>query len=243
VKSHLRCAQFALPAVLLALLFAAGSGCTRRAAPNESRTAVINVRGQGSASTLPDKIEWRLLIHGDAPSVATAHDRVLAADADLMARAKELGIPEGDFKLQDLRQGADWRWVNGQREPANTYFSDLSVALTITDASKYPAVAEKLFVDNAIFVEGVAFKSSKSEDLQRQALAAAITNAKEQAAFAARKFGVTLGGLRNVNIMGPLQPIYDSARIVGALQLHAQVLPSLKPITVTASVDAAFELK
>ncbi len=227
---------------LFLALASAWTGCARRESAPETRT--IDVPGRGTASAMPDKIEWRLLIHCDAPSVAAAHDHVLAAETALLARAKSLGVPDRDFKTKDLRQGANWKWVNGQREPTNTYYSEMSLVLSLPGVAKYPAVAEKLFVDNALVVEGVDFEISKPEALRLKALANAIADAKAKAEFAAGQFGIRLGDVSRVNLLNQ-QPIFVGARVMGALAERSSgaSLPALQPVKVSASVMVTYEIK
>lgn len=224
----------------------AWTGCARHSRPNESSARTIAMQGQGNATAMPDKITWRLLIHCDAPSVEAAHSEVLAANSRLMARAKDLGLPKSDFKMTDWRQGANWKWVQGQREPTNTYYSELWLELSIADVSKYPAITDQLFVDNALIVEGVQFKSSKLDELRRQALAAAIADAKSRAEFAAKQLGVTLGPVRHLNVLGRIQVIEAAPfAIQAALQINrtAEALPALHPISVKASVDLSYNIR
>lgn len=215
------------------------TGCSRQPVWNDRQ---LSLKGTHKIEAMPDHVSWQVEIHCVAASIEVAHQQMLDAVARIRERGKSLRIPDTAFSAGGIRQGTEWEWTEGRRRKSNQFFSELSLVVAIDDLSLYGPISERLFVDDSLVVSGVRFTYSKSDELYREALAGALAAADAKAKFVAQKAGVSLAGIRRVDLDENHYAAAPSLMMDVAEKATAS-LPALRPQAIEAAVSVTYEIK
>jgi uncharacterized protein YggE len=172
-------------AVLVAVFV--GFGSARSAGATEGR---ITVTGEGSVTTTPDRASFAFTVITSGKTAVAA----LAANATVAKKViealKAAGVAAPDIRTAQV--GLSPRYSqNG--EAILDYTASNSVSATIKNLDSAGAVVDAAVGAGADQVSGPSLTVSDQHALYRQALAAAINDAKAKAEVAVRAAGRTLG--------------------------------------------------
>ena len=142
----------------------------------------ISVTGVGEASAEPDQAKVLLSVSSTNKDVSRAK-----AEADrkyelVISAAKKQGITRTDIKSSGIALQPEYQWRDNTNVLVGTRVSR-SITLTVNDLDKVAPLLQLLVDGDVSTINGVqtGFKDNKA--LQRQALEAAIADAKDKAQF------------------------------------------------------------
>jgi uncharacterized protein len=214
----------ALAAVLV--LVAAGSTAS-------SPTGGITVTGSGAATTTPDRAAFSFGVTDQAATATAALSRNSDAIAKVIAALEGHGIASADIQTQAVSLSP--RTSDNGAIVGYTASNSVSAQSTVARAGE---TIDAAVGAGATDVSGPAFTTSDQDALYRQALQAAIADAKAKAQALAAAAGLSLGGATTIveSSSTPI-PFVDKA---AAAPSSTPVQPGTQ--RVTASVTVTFAL-
>ncbi|MBR4185823.1 MAG: SIMPL domain-containing protein [Clostridia bacterium] len=163
----------------------------------------ITVRGTGKISAKPDLIAVSLTVEAKDPDYAAAMDKA-DRDAEAISDAVRVaGIEEDALRMADFSVRADYESVHDDRGNWKNVFAGYAVTRTYQlrfplDAAVLSALLGNIGASEASPQLSVSFVLSDPEKAKREALEAAVRDAREKAGLLAAASGCALGTLLSV---------------------------------------------
>jgi uncharacterized protein YggE len=240
MKHHLwvRAAAAAFILALAAPSAAQEAGTTL--APGE---VLLKVQAEGSARSRPDLM---LLSAGVVTTGPTARE-ALAANNQLANRliqaVRAQGVAAADIKTQELSVEPRFARQNGndysddQASARITgYVATNTVALTLRDLTKGPALIDALFQAGANQVRGPSFELADPAPSRRRAREAAVAAALEQATTYAEALHMRIGRVLQVSERSAAVSIGDSLNDLPAVRSNFARATPLEPGDLTTRI-------
>lgn len=196
----------------------------------------ITVQGSGSARAVPDVADWSFGVQSDGATASGALGETGALARRIVQALREAGIAREDIRTEQIslypRTTDDGRTVIG-------YSASSSVYVTVRDLDKAGRIVDAAVKAGANQVSGPALRVADSRAQYREAVTAALDDARAHAEALAQKAGLTLGS--PVAIVengggGPPLPVYERA---AALDAAVEIEPGVSEITASLTVTFA----
>ncbi|MGH8446268.1 MAG: SIMPL domain-containing protein [Solimonas sp.] len=212
---------------------------------------LVAVGGQGEVSVKPDRARLNLAADALNADLKTAESQVNTIVRAYLAEAKALGAKDEQISTAGVSINPEYVWDEKLRQQKLVgYRARRDIEVVITDLDKlgdYVLRATKAGVNH---VNPPQLESSRSDELQRQALAKAAQDAQARARLLADTLGVKLGSVRSIRAedVGRPMPIMYKAEMRAAAAPMAdgsgneQMGFSGGEIKYNASVSAEFDL-
>ena len=218
----------AVLAVAVVALLAGAGGAVGASTPAPHAIVVI---GQGSVLTVPDKAQLSLGVSSDAKTASGAL-RANAADmTKVIAAIKAQGIPPADIQTQLVSLSPRFT-PNG--DGIVGYTATNSVSVTVRTLAKAGAVIDAAVDAGANQVSGPNLVRSDQSALYRQALRAAISNARAKAEAIAKASGLTLRRITDVTESGGPTPLPVDAK--SGIAASSPIEPGTQLVEATLTV-------
>lgn len=219
-------------AVVSLLGGAAGAGGATSAATQHS----IVVTGNGSVATVPDRAQLSFGVSSDAKTASAALHANAVEMTKLIAAVKGEGIPAADIQTQFVSLSP--RYSQSGEEIVG-YTASNSIGVTLRNLAKIGGVIDAAVDAGANQVSGPNLVRSDQSALYRQALRAAISNAKAKAQTIARASGLTLRRITDVTESGGPTPVPEVAKASVAPSTPIEPGTQLVEATVTVTFSVA----
>src|SRR5712691_3144734 len=193
-------------AVVALLAGATGAGGASSATTQHS----IVVLGNGSVATVPDRAQLSFGVSSDAKTASAALRANAVEMTKVIAALKAHGIAAADIRTEFVSLGTRYS-ANGQEIVG--YTAANSVNATVRKLDKVGGVIDAAVDAGANQVSGPNLVRSDQTALYRQALRAAITNAKGKAQTIARASGLRLRRITDVTESGGPTPVPEAAKV------------------------------
>ena len=227
-------------AIVLAGL-AAGSAARAADAP-EPR--LITVAGRGEVRAVPDRATVTLGILARAPALETARAEANRVVAALLAVTRALQLAEADVHTTQLSVSPEYDFSAGQRSRRLLGYSvQRQVTVVLKDMARLGELIEKGLDAGANLASEPSLDSSRRPELEREALARAIADARANAAVVARALDGGVGAAHEVVQGGAFVrslPMQGLAAAAVAADVNANYQPG--ELAFRANVTASFEL-
>lgn len=233
--------------VLLAS-FAAISLFAGPAAPaSEDPMRTVAVAGRGEVTAQPDIAFLTLGVEARNPSMEAARKTVNDTVGRVLALCKDLGIDANLVGATRLQVQPDYSWNEQQRKRVlEGYVVSRQVRVELRDLEKLGPLIERAIDAGVNQASDPALDSSRRKDLEREALARAVEDARLNAETLARAAGMRLGSVRRLNAGGepPITPMYRSMAMADAPAPPPPPEASYQvgDMRFTASVSAEYDL-
>jgi len=235
--------RLAAPLLVLLIPALAAVPAAARAEPG-SRT--IAVTGHGEVRAAPDVAYVRLGVSAKAPTAEEARATVNRVVPALLKLTRDLAIPEARVRATALSVTPDTEWVEARR--ANRvvgYTVTRQIAVELRDLDRLGELLEKSVTLGANVVSGPELDSSHRPDLERQALALAVADARKNAEVLATALGVTVGPPKEITMQGAdaarPRPVYASLGVPKVMAGGAETY-QIGELSFDASIEASFEI-
>jgi uncharacterized protein len=201
-------------AVVAAVALVAGAGGAVGSSAATPANSIV-VTGQGSVRTVPDRAQVSLGITTNANTASAALRANNAEIAKVIAAVKAQGIPAADIQTEQVSLSLRYS-DNG--DAVVGYTATNSISVIVRSLAKVGPVIDAGVEAGANQVFGPNLVLSDANALYRQAIGAAIANAKAKARAIARASGMTLRRITNVTESGgpPPTPIDEKASLPAA---------------------------
>ena len=167
----------------------------------------ITVQGSGSITSVPDRAQLSFGIESQAPTARAA----LAANGTEMRKVIAAIRAAGATEVQTQSVSLYPRYVQKDGTEAGSvqgYVAQNSVSAVIRDLAKAGAVIDAAVGAGANQVSGPSLSRGDQDELYRQALRAAVTDARSRAQVLADAANVTLGRVTEI-VEGGAAPLPD----------------------------------
>lgn len=230
-----------LGSVALGLLIGVSAAAEDRGPPLH----LVTVSGSGEASAKPDRARLSLAVEQLNPDLKKAQDEVDRIVRAYLKDAKSLGAKDDDITTTGVSISPEYVWPEPGHERRFTgYRVNRQVEVRIGNLDKLGDFILHATADGVTQVNPPSLESSKSGDLQKQALAKAAENARAKARVLAETLGVKLGSVLRITEggadQGPRPTVYMAR--AAADSGNQQMGISLGEIRLEASVTADFDL-
>lgn len=228
-----------LPLAILA------AGCAHRAPAGGtfvlSETNGINVVGEGKTMARPDRAVFTVGVEVHRASIEEVRAASAEAITKMVAKLRELGLPDDDVRTAQLNFGPDYEYSEGGRRLVG-YVATSTIEVRMTDLDKIGSAIDATLTAGAndARLDGLRFELSNPEEALGRARSAAVANARVRAEQLAAASGVTLGAplvVEELSSGGGPQPIMMRMDAVRAESAQATpVQPGTSEIAVQVRV-------
>ncbi|MGQ0587035.1 MAG: SIMPL domain-containing protein [Gammaproteobacteria bacterium] len=231
----------------LACALAALTLSAAAAAPDEPKPRLLAVSGEGEVSVAPDRADVGFSVEASEKTLADAERIVTEGTAKLLKLCDTLGIPKHQVRSAQLNVNPQYDGgVVSSRPRIVGYFVSRQVDVDLRDLSKLGKLLQGAVETAANRVSGVGFGSTKKDDHQRAALAAAAEDAKANAEVLAKAMGVKLGRLHGLVASEsggqPMPMMFEMRAKMAVSQAPADQTYQAGEIRFQASVTAEYDL-
>ena len=155
----------------------------------------IHVNGYGSAVVMPDvgTVEFEIAAQDTDPAVAL--EKVQARIDEIRALMQQLGVPEADLEMRDIRRDMK----RGDQPGAPNYDLRCSVKLTIRNLSNWKMMVQPLLDKPNLDGFMTGFDSSEREKIEIDLMGDAIRMARRKAEGVAAGLGRKVGAVSGVS--------------------------------------------
>lgn len=206
----------------------------------------ISVSGTGLLDIQPDIARLSFAVQQRDPIMKTARDATVQVSQRFLALCKRLGIPDAKVRSSGLTIQPEYRWdPKDNRQIFTGYFVQRQLAVELGNLDRLGELIEGAIDAGVNEVSPPAFDSSRRKALDRDALAAAATDARANALRIAETLGVTLGPLRTLTAgPAPAPPMPMPRMRAAALSADAGAAESYQPgaIGLESRVEATFDV-
>jgi hypothetical protein len=227
------------------LLAGIGAGAPGLAAePPEPRQ--ITVSGQGEVHAAPDRATVTLGILARAPALDAARAEANRVVGALLAVTRGLKVADADVRTTRLSVGPEYDYGDGKRPRRLTgYTVQRQLVVELKDIDRLGELIEQGLGAGANLAAEPQLDSSRRADLERDALARAVEDARANAAVIARALGAAVGSARAVTQSGaggrPPAPVMRVA-MAAAAPAAAPETYQTGELSFSATVTASFDL-
>ena len=159
----------------------------------------VTVSGQGEISALPDEALIKLGVEARASDQKAAQAEVEKVVRDFLGAARKLEIPKSAIKTAQMQIRPEYDWSKGNSRQLIGYYVQRSIEVKLSDLSKLGLVMEQATDLGVNQAQSPQLLSSRKDDLLREALSKAATNARLNAEAVATTLGAKLGKVRNIS--------------------------------------------
>jgi uncharacterized protein len=231
-------------ALFIAAALLATSGVV--AATNSASLRLVSVSGAGEVKAQPDLAYVTLGVEARKPVLSDARAQVNATVERLLALTRELKIDAKQVDSTRLQVHPDYRWdEKAQKQVLLGYVVNRQIAIELRDLDRLGLLLEKAVTAGANQVGEARLDSSRRKELEREALARAVEDARLNADTLARAAGTRLGPVQTLSANGtPPMPMYAERMRVSAAPQADAADESYQPAEMkfSANVNAQYEL-
>jgi uncharacterized protein len=217
---------------------------------------IISVGGYGEVAAVPDATSFSYAVVETGKTVAEAQTKATDKSNAIIAYLKDSGIEDKDIKTENYsinpqyefqRQVCSGGICPPGRQVISGYEVNQTVYVKVRDNAKAGDILTAIGSKGASNVSGLSFTIDldRQEELQAEARAIAIAQAREKAEVMAKALGVRLGDIASFNEGGSQPfPMYEMKAVDGrgsANQAVAPILPTGEN-KVISNVTVTFEI-
>jgi len=184
-----------LVVTMLAVMMALGAGIAYGQQP---ATDTISVTGLGEVNAEPDQAKILLTISSVNQDVNLAKAEADKKYQAVIDSATKQGLKRTDIKSSGISLQPEYQWRNNTQNLIGTRVSR-SLTLTVNEIDRVAALLQRLVENNVSTLSGVQTSFKDRKVLERQALTAAIADAKDKATFLAQQFNKKLGATHTIS--------------------------------------------
>lgn len=232
-----------LIAALLPLLACQNSGAeTRDEQAVPPRT--VTVSGEGEVLAAPDLARLQFAIELDGPQPAELQQQAARIMHDFLALADRLGIPAARIQTSQIDLQPRYHWDEGRRVH-DGYLLRRFITAELRQLDKLGHLLEAAVALGVNSLSPPELASSRATSLEREALAAAATDARERARVLATRLGAELGPVRRIIERSGAAPVPMERTRMAIAQETADAAAGYQTgqIRFRAEVEVSFDLR
>ncbi len=213
----------------------------------KSTQRTVTVRGEGIVTTTPDQVRLSVTVNTQAQNASAAMRAASGRTQEILGLLKKMGVDEKNLQTSRVTVTPTYDYSRQIQPPPIVGYNGVNEFSVLFKGKLMEKVGE--FMDKSVEAGasnfgGLQYESSKSRELQREALQKAADDAKARAEVLARQLGATVGTvltIRESTIAGGPGPVM-MRQSFGAESVQAAPVMSGE-VSVSAQVEVVFELK
>jgi uncharacterized protein len=233
---NVRWSLMALLALVALLAVACGPASVQGQSVAAPGARTITVIGQGEAFGTPDQAEVQVGVEIFAPTVAQATTENEGIIEAILEALGDLGIAERDIQTTNYSLFAEQRYGDNGPEGIVGYRVSNQVNVTIRDISAVGEVLQATMDAGANSIYGVRFSVADPAELQNEARAAAMADARARGEALAELGSVSLGEIVSISEQMGAIP-FDMGMGGGRAFVETAAQPSISPGEMAFSVQ------
>jgi uncharacterized protein YggE len=206
---------------------------------------LVTVTGEGEVKAVPDMAYVTLGVEARKPSLAEARAQVTAAVERLLALTRELKIDPKFVDSTQLQVQPEYRWneKDSQRVLLG-YVVSRQVEVELRDLERLGALLERSVSAGVNVLGGARLDSTRRKELEREALAKAVDDARLDAEALARAANARLGPVYSLSasMAMPFQPKYMERAAMNVQADAAEQTYAPGDMRFVANVNAQYEI-
>ncbi len=229
-----------LAGVLVSLLIPAGA-----ALADEGRARTVSVSGQGEVSAQPDMARVTLGVEARRRTLAEARSTVTSTLDRVLALTRDLRIDPKYVNATRLQVQPEYNWNEKDRKRVLLgYVVSRQVEVELRDLDQLGALLERAVDAGANQVGDASLDSTRRKELERQAMALAVQDARLNAEALARAAGAQLGAVRTLNASGsaPPMPMYRMSAVMADAAAPPEATYQAADMKFAANVSVEYDL-
>ena len=167
----------------------------------------VTVAGLGEIRAEPDMATVTLGVTARNPALDAARQQANRVVDALLKLTRELKIPDAQVRSTRINVNPEYDWNEAKRQQEfRAYVVTRQLVIDLRDLDKLGPLMERSLAAGANLVQEPVLDSSKRAELERQALALAVEDARRNADVLARAVGMAVGLARSVHGSGGGRP-------------------------------------
>lgn len=212
--------MFKVKNVLLALAtLAVATLATPVPVSADTSVPTLSVQGEGVANATPDIATITIGVTTHAGDANQAQSENAATSAQVNKAIRALGISEKDIQSSNYSFYPTYKTENGHRSAIDGYTVNNSVVVTVRNISITGQVIDAGLSAGANEISSLDFSVSNQSLVRKEALIAAVNDARDKADVIAKALGKHIVGIQNVS---------ESTGLAGARHFSNAMLLSAK---------------
>lgn len=214
-------------------------------AADEARPRTVSVSGTGEVAAEPDLAHVTLGVEARKPALADARSEVSATVERVLALCKSLGIDPKRVNATRVQIQPEYSWNEKDRKRVLLgYLVSRQVQVELRDLELLGTLLERAVDAGVNQVNDPVLDSSRRKDLERDALAKAVEDARLNADTLARAAGATLGPVRTLNgaTSAPPVPMFRRQVAMADAAMAPEASYQAGEMRFSASVNAEYDL-
>jgi len=163
----------------------------------EPEQRMIVVSAEATVRRVPDLAVVSLAVSVSDCKTAPARDEANRRASAILARLREIGVPEADLQAPALTVQPTYDYGRGSPKVTG-YQASRPMTVRVRDIDLLGAILDELVDDGATQVHGTSMELADPEAAFREALAAAVDIARSRAEALAAAAGLKLGPARRI---------------------------------------------
>jgi uncharacterized protein YggE len=206
----------------------------------------ITVSGAGEASIAPDMARLNMSVIERADTTAAVQQQTAGVTNAVLKLLDQLGIDRKQINTTGASVRPDYRWNRTtEQQELRGYIGERRIEVELRDLDKLAQLIEGAIKAGVNNVSPPALDTTVRRETHRQALAAAVDDARANAAALADSLGVQLGAVVTVNAAGttpPPMPMMRAAVMADSAESASQSY-NAGNIKFNANVTVSFEIR
>jgi uncharacterized protein YggE len=214
-------------------------------AADDVRPRTVSVSGTGEVAAEPDLAQVTLGVEARKPVLADARSEVTATVERVLALCKSLGIDPKRVNATRVQIQPEYSWNERDRKRVLLgYLVSRQVQVELRDLELLGTLLERAVDAGVNQVNDPVLDSSRRKDLERDALAKAVADARLNADTLARAAGASLGPVRTLNgaTASPMVPMYRRQVAMADAAMAPEASYQAGEMKFSASVNAEYDL-
>lgn len=215
------------------------------ACADEARPRTVSVGGAAEVSAEPDIARLTLGVEARKPSLEDARAAVVATVERVLALTRELKIDPRHVNATRIQVQPEYRWNENDRERVLLgYMVSRQIEVELHDLDKLGALMERAVDAGVNQVGDPQLDSSRRTELEREAMAKAVEDARLNADALARAAGAKLGAVRSLSGSGsaPPVPMYRATMAMADAKAAPEATYQAGAMKFSANVNAEYDL-
>ena len=210
----------------------------------EPEQRMIVVSGEATVRRVPDLAVVALSVTVHDRKTAPARDEANRRASGILARLREVGVPDGDVQAPALTVQPTYDYSRGAPKITG-YQASRPMTIRVRDIDLLGTILDGLVDDGATQVHGTSMELAEPEVASREALAAAVGVARSRAEALATAAGLKLGPPRRIeeDADGSPTPFRGGVAMLRAAAESVPTEVAAGEIEITARLRAWFDLE
>lgn len=218
-------------------------GATTEAADTASAGPSLIVSGRGSVQGAADQAMIALGVTTHSAAVRNAQETNAATSQRICDALAELGIAPRDMQTQNYNFNPEYSYEDAQRGTITGYTVNNTILVRIQDITKIGQIIDAALTNGANNVNSLEFSIREPRSLRREALTAAVKDAREKAEIIAHAMGKSIVGVVSVSENTAFIPPYPMERLMANADASGGGTPiEGGTLTLTADIRVEFRL-